>query len=439
MCEKIDVLDKNRIFKYLFFNVIGILMFFVPITFNQKSTIPLDHMASIITLNFPKIVKIYVLAVMAYGAIKPIFIDKNWNKSITNFLFSFAKIAGALIGFMVFFNYGPKALFEKDMLPFLFDKLAIPLSVVIPLGGAFIIFLVGYGMLEFMGVIMEKFMRPIFKTPGKSSIDAVASFVGSYSIGLLITNKVYKEGKYTFKEAAIVATGFSTVSATFMIVVAKTLGIIDRWNFYFWSCMVITFIVTAITVRLNPLKKMPETYYEGIKAQEDEISGKNIFHKAIKAGISSAEKNDENIFKAFIRNYKEGLVITAGIVPSIMSIGLLGLVVAKYTNIFNYVGYIFYPFTSILGFEQPLLVAKSLSTSIAEMFLPAILVTKADLMTRYVVAVVSVSEILFFSASIPCILSTDIKIKVTDLLIIWFQRVVLSLILAVAFAKIFLG
>ena len=104
------------------------------------------------------------------------------------------------------------------MLPFLFDKLVIPLSVVIPLGGAFIIFLVGFGLLEFMGVLMENVMRPIFKTPGKSSIDAVASFVGSYSIGLLITNKVYTDGKYSLKEAAIIATGFSTVSATFMTV-----------------------------------------------------------------------------------------------------------------------------------------------------------------------------------------------------------------------------
>ena len=63
-------------------------------------------------------------------------------------------------------------------------------------------------------------MRPLWKTPGRSAIDAVA-FVGSYSLALLITNRVYKEGKYTTKEAAIIATGFSTVSATFMIIIAK--------------------------------------------------------------------------------------------------------------------------------------------------------------------------------------------------------------------------
>lgn len=324
------------------------------------------------------------------------------------------------------------------MLPFLFDKLVTPLSVVIPLGGAFIIFLVGFGLLEFMGVLMENVMRPIFKTPGKSSIDAVASFVGSYSIGLLITNKVYTDGKYSLKEAAIIATGFSTVSATFMIVVAKTLGLIEIWNFYFWSCILITFLVTAITVRLFPLNRMPNTYYENNKFQDEKIENGNIFGRAFISGINSAQKNNEPVFIQFLKNYKEGFMITAGILPSIMSIGLLGLVLAKYTPIFDFIGYIYLPFTKILGFDNPHLIAKALSTSIAEMFLPAILVTKEGLLARYVVAIVSISEILFFSASIPCILSTDIKIKVTDLLIIWIQRVILSLILATIFGYIFL-
>ncbi len=31
-------------------------------------------------------------------------------------------------------------------------------------------------------------MRPIFKTPGKSAVDAVAGLVGSYLLGLSITN-----------------------------------------------------------------------------------------------------------------------------------------------------------------------------------------------------------------------------------------------------------
>ena len=61
--------------------------------------------------------------------------------------------------------------------------------------------LVGYGLLEFIGTFCRPIMRPLWKTPGRSAIDAVASFVGSYSLALLITNRVYKEGKYTTKEA----------------------------------------------------------------------------------------------------------------------------------------------------------------------------------------------------------------------------------------------
>ena len=64
-------------------------------------------------------------------------------------------------------------------------------------------------------------MRPIFKTPGESAVDAVASFVGRYSLGLLITNRVYKQGMYN-KRSHDYCDWLKTVSATFMIIVAKT-------------------------------------------------------------------------------------------------------------------------------------------------------------------------------------------------------------------------
>lgn len=118
-------------------------------------------------------------------------------------------------------------------------------------------------ILEFIGVLVQPIMRPVWKTPGRSAIDAVASFVGSYSIGMLITNRVYKEGKYTLKEAWIIATGFSTVSATFMVVVASTLDIMHIWNTYFWVTLFVTFLVTAITVRIWPLNIVSEDYYQG--------------------------------------------------------------------------------------------------------------------------------------------------------------------------------
>lgn len=63
------------------------------------------------------------------------------------------------------------------------------------------------------------------------------------------------------------------------------------------------------------------------------------------------------------------------------------------------------------------------------MFLPVVPVAGASMVTKFVVGVTCVSEILFFSASIPCMMSTNIPLKMKDYLIIWFERVALSILI----------
>jgi nucleoside recognition membrane protein YjiH len=287
---------------------------------------------------------------------------------------------------------------------------------------------------------MQPVMKPIFKIPGKSAVDAVASFAGSYSIALLITNRVYKEGKYNEKEAFIIATGFSTVSASFMMVVAKTLGLMDMWNVYFWSTLVITFMTTAIIVRLKPTSQVCEDYYNGINKKEEEIKSQR-FKNAIEQGIEVAQ-NAPSLINCIKSNIVDGVKMTTGILPTILSVGLIGLVLTEFTPIFDLLGYILYPVTyilSFLGIQDPLLVAKASTLSLAEMFLPATFIGESlNILTRYVIGVISISSILFFSASIPCMLSTDIPFKIKDLVVIWFQRIVIGMILATLFGSILL-
>ena len=42
---------------------------------------------------------------------------------------------------------------------------------------------------------------------------------------------------------------------------------------------------------------------------------------------------------------------------------------------------------------------------------------------------VSVSQIVFLSAMVPCVLATRIPVSLGTLLVIWFERVVLSVLL----------
>lgn len=420
--------NSMDLLKFVLFAAFGIFMFFIPIEINGDSTIPIDHIVTLVK-SIPYFGPVYSGIIVTLGALIP-FINKTWNQSKSNVVFSLLKLIGIPFIFMAIFNKGPAFLMADDVIPFIYNSIVITVTTVVPIGSVFLAFLVNYGLMEFIGVFMEPVMKPIWKTPGRSAIDAVASFVGSYSLALLITDKVYQDGKYTGKESCIIATGFSTVSATFMIVVARTLDIMSHWLLYFWLTLIITFLVTAITARIWPLSKKPESYYLDQEGESQVKVVDSRFKTAMNEGMY-VFKNSPTVSQSILGNLKNGISLALSIGPLLMSIGVLGVMAAKYTPIFDIVGYIFYPFTKLMKVPEPMLAAKSVSLSIAEMFLPALLVTEADIITKFMVAVISVSEILFFSASIPCIMATKIPMKFSDYIIIWIERVIISIVITV--------
>lgn len=434
---KEKAIKSETMVRFIFLNLLGIFMFFIPITIGGRNTIPIDHVVTFIR-QIPYFGILYAGIVIIIGAILP-FIKKTWNKDAVTVVFSIFKVLGIFVYFTAIFKLGPDRIQSPGMLPFVFNKVVIPVTMLVPVGAVFLAFLMNYGFMEFIGVFMRPVMRPIWKTPGRSAVDAVASFVGSYSVGLLITNKVYKEGYYSNKEASIIATGFSTVSATFMVVVAGTLGLMEKWNIYFWGTLAITFIVTAITTRIYPLSKKSDKGYNGREViPETKAEKGKLFSTALEEGLKSCQRAP-GVVEGIIRNFKDGIGLALSIGPTLMSIGFFGLVLAEFTPVFDIIGYIFVPFTMLLGFgAEATLLAKACAISLAEMFLPASIVASSSPIVQGVVAIVCVSELLFFSASIPCILATEININIKDLIIIWVERIILSLLLATPFVHFFI-
>ncbi|MCE8015267.1 YjiH family protein [Halomonas sp. MCCC 1A17488] len=411
--------------KLLLPSALGILIFFVPVTLGGRHTILLDHMVTVARGLLGEAAGLYALVLILAGAIYPLW-KGTWKRSLTDRIFTALKLAGVAVAVMALTGWGPTLLHEPDMLPFLFDKLVIPVGLIVPIGAVFLALLIGYGLLELIGVLLQPVMRPVWRTPGRSAIDAVASFVGSYSIGLLITNRVYQAGQYSAREAAIIATGFSTVSATFMIIVARTLELMSVWNLYFWLTLAITFVVTAITVRLPPLSRLDDSRRDG---EPEAPAGKRLA-TAWRTGLAVADRAP-GLHRSVALNVREGMLMAISILPSIMSVGLLGLLAAKYTPLFEWLGWLFYPFVAIWGLEDGVALAQATAAGLAEMFLPALLMAEAEFVARFAAGVVSVSAVLFFSASIPCILATSIPLSVGRIVAVWFLRVALSLTLAI--------
>ena len=411
--------------KLLLASLLGIAIFFVPFELGGRSTIVVDHLAGFLIAQRPLALTL-ILLLIAYGAITPL-LDGRWRARPIDRVLSLFKLLGLALAILYVTDWGPAWLMTPDRLPFLFDKLAMSVGLIVPIGAMALTFLLGFGLLEFIGVLMQPVMRPLWRTPGHSAIDAVASFVGSYSVGLLITNRVYLDGKYTAREAAIIATGFSTVSAAFMIIVAKTLSLMDAWNFYFWSTFVIAFAVTAITAWIPPISRMDHT--GGVS---DALpAGRSRWQAAWDAGLAQAN-GAPPLWRVLRDNLRDGLAMASAVVPTILAVGLIGLLLARYTPVFDLLGLLLVPFVWIAGLAEPMLTAKALASGLAEMFLPAIQLKGADPVVRYVAAVVSVSSVLFFSGSIPCVLATRIPLSLRQMVAVWFVRTVLSLLMAAA-------
>jgi nucleoside recognition membrane protein YjiH len=414
--------------RLLGYSLVGLLVFFLPFELGGRSTILLDHASSALQLHARPLVIGLALLFMLYGSLQPL-LSGSWRSSLTHAVFSALKLLGLAIGLAYLAGIGPAPLYQPGMLPFLFDKLVLTLALIVPLGALALVFLIGFGLLELIGVLMQPVMRPIWRTPGKSAIDAVASFVGSYSIGLLITDRMYRQGHYSVREAAIIATGFSTVSAPFMVIIAKTLDLMPVWNLYFWGAMLVTFSVTAVSARLYPLARLPSASIPEAQLR----AGESRLRAAWNAGLAQAGAAP-SLGAALRDSFLDGLRMTAAILPSILAVGLLGLLAAQYTPLFDAIGLLFYPLTWLFGLSEPMEVARAIAAGLAEMFLPAMLLKDAEPLVRFVTAIVSVSSVLFLSASIPCVLATRIPLRLRDLLLVWLQRTLLSLVFSIPLA-----
>ncbi len=423
--------------RFFVYSAIGLVMFFVSVEIGGKSTILVDHALTFVRWVLGPAVPWVVVALVLLGTVRP-FVTGSWRRGALRTVFAVANVIGLVVAVCAALGYYPGPLGNPDIGPFLWEKLGIPVGLIVPVGAVFLALLINYGLMEFIGVLVQPIMRPLWKVPGRAAVDAVASFVGSYSLALLITDRVYREGRYTGREAAIIATGFSTVSATFMVIVASTLEIMHHWTLYFFLTLVVTFAVTAITVRIPPLSRVPDVTFEGVEHEAEPVSTGNRLRYAWDEAMRALD-GAPGLIRGTWDTFKDGVLMAAAIVPSILSVGLAGLLLATYTPVFDLLGWLFVPFAWLVQLPDPALAGKAVSVGIAEMFLPATVVAGHESeVLRFTVGVTAVSQIVFFSALVPSVLATRIPVNVGQLVVLWFVRVVLTILIAAPLAHLLL-
>jgi nucleoside recognition membrane protein YjiH len=293
-----------------------------------------------------------------------------------------------------------------------------------------------FGAVEFLGIILGKFVRKLFKVPGYSAVDAIASFVGDGTIGIVVTDSQYQRGYYNKREAFIIASSFSIVGIAFASAVAEELGFAHIFPVFYGSIAVVTIVLAMITARM-PLKNYAATYYEDVTPNTiSRPSDKSLLAYALESAEKEAAK--ANLLEILGQSFKGVLSIYIGFLPIIMFVGTLSLVIAEHTTFFNIISAPLVIVYKMIGYsaEVSSAMAPASLVGFADMYLPSLFIGHVSSESaRFFIGVLAFTQLIFMSETGMVLVKTKIGVSFIDVIKIFLFRTVLSIPLLVLLTR----
>lgn len=388
-----------------------------------------------------------VVIISAVGAIlgsvfKCQFIQKNKILKDTfdvQWYWVVARCLGAIYVVMVFWEIGPEFMVGPDTGSFvLYDLIGTILTISI-IAGAFLPLMTEFGLMEFIGTFLGPFCRKLFKIPGRAAVDCLSSWLGDTSVAVVLTNGQMEKGYYTQREAAVIASTFSAVSITFALTVIAQVGFIDKFFSFYGTVALVGVACAIIMPRIPPLSRIPDTYIVE-STYEGEIYSAPGYSLPAWAWHQALKKANDNGYtlKSYLADWTKNCVTLLFILPPIiMFVGTTMLMIAYYTPVLEWLGYPFMPLLKLLQIPEATAASQTMVAGFADMFIPAILAsgTIGSPYTRFLVAVISITQLIFISENGSMILSTKIPLNLPKLFIIFLERTIISLIIASLFIR----
>ena len=243
---------------------------------------------------------------------------------------------------------------------------------------------------------------------------------------------------YTAKEASIIATLFSAVSITFTLVVLDTVGMLDKFGIYYLIVCLVGIVCAIICPYLYPLRNKPDTYLVPGKAAPDTLP--EGYKNSTEYGMDLALKRvaqHKGIGEFFASGAKNACSMWFGVLPTVMAVGTVALILANHTPIFAWLGLPFKPLLELLGVPEAGAVASTMIVGFTDMLTPAILIAEcASDMARFIVAVVSVTQVLYLSEVGGLILGSKLPLNIWELFVIFLERTIISLLIVCPIAHL---
>lgn len=447
VCQNTQAPRKTALIKFIICSLIGVLFFLTPIFWDGEWTIGIGVLASLLksvisenTLPTVAYILVTFSAVMTLlvGIFKPSrIVTDSYLSSLfypSKIWFILRIIGGIFVNF-IYWQVGPEWVYSSNtgglilndlnpvLIPFfLFAMLLLP-------------FLVDYGLMEFVGILLSKVFQKVFRLPGRVAIDAMASWLGSSAVGVIITSQQYERGFYSARQAAVAATNFSVASIAFSLLIVSFLNITHLFLPFYAVVVVTALSLAMIMPRLPPLSRKKDHYLvEGNASTELIPKGISLPKWAVSQAVNKAERAP-SISKSLFRSLFVLLDVYMGLLPLMFAIGTFALAISEYTPIFTYLSYPFIYYLDLLAISEAAKAAPTMLVGFADMFLPAVLghAIESEL-TRFVIACVSVVQIIYLTEVGALILRSKIPLNFLELLMIFLIRTIIALPIIAFFA-----
>lgn len=433
--------ESGATWKFLLLSAAGLILFFIPVC---RGNIPLvlliNELKTLLGERLPLLSGISCL-ILGGGAVLSLLLGKGWIKDCFSgagprlYLWILAAVL-----FLLKLFHAPLFFLEDPRIGGRIFDMGATVFITIAVAGSLVIFIIQSGLVDFIAVLSEPFMRPLFCLPGEAAVNILSSFVSSASVGVYLTEQYYKRGSYTKRQACAVVANYSVISVGYIGVIASLAGIGERYGSLLIASFLSVLIMGAIMVRMPPISGIEDCLIDGRRKEEktERISPAERFRLALLAGRKCAESFGA---ETFLKNLKQSLLFSQKIVGVMIPVVTFVLILVYYTPIFYWLGRPVTPLLALVRLPDPALAAPSVLIEIVEVSLPSVLIgqTEAGVQTRFFVALLSIIQIIFFSEAGNAILASEIPLGVRKLVMIFLIRTLIGIGIAAVFARFFCG
>lgn len=432
-------INRRSLLKFLIPSILGVGLFLIPFSTGETVNIGMGMMAD--GLNaflgdaLPAIAVFLLclslsLTVLA-KILKPQWLSKGPLKEMFDVgsIWLTMRALGAIFATMTYFQVGPDFITAASTGGVMLNDLAPVLLTFFFFAALLLPLLVDFGFMEFIGSLVRKPFRIIFGLPGRSAIDATASWMGSGTVGVLITTQQYEQGYYNQREAAAIATNFSIVSIAFALLVSSFIGIDHLFVEFYFTVVIAGLIAAVIVPRLPPLSKKSNDYYAPVGCQiaEENTRGIGLLRYSLEVAAARADTapGPRKLMRIVLFNVAD---IFLGLIPLVFAIGTIALVLAEFTPIFTWLSYPMVPVLEWMRLPEAEAAAPAILVGFADMFLPAVLASGIESeLTRFVIACLSLTQLIYMSEIGALLLKSKIPIKLWELFAIFLLRTAITL------------